>query len=81
MLSKKKLQINTSFKNINVSNQASAEKVAGTAQARKYGYLFMNAESPNVSGKWSAGRESDPPIIGLQNESRDIVRHAEYMEM
>ena len=56
----------TSRKNTNIKTHTSTENVAGTAQGRKYGYFFRNSEFPKVSGKRSAGRDSDPPIIGLQ---------------
>jgi hypothetical protein len=43
-----------------------AEKLAETAQGRKYGCFLKNSEFPKVSGKRSVGRDNDPPIIGLQ---------------
>jgi len=55
----------TSRKNTNVRIHAKAEKLAETAQGRKYGYFLRNAEFPKVSGKRSAGRDNDPPIVGL----------------
>lgn len=42
-----------------------AENVAGTAQARKYGYVFRNCEFPKMSGKRSCGLDRKPPMIGL----------------
>jgi hypothetical protein len=56
----------TSRRNIDVKIHAKAEKLAETAQGRKYGYFLRNLESPKVSGKRSAGRDNDPPIVGLQ---------------
>lgn len=56
----------TSRKNTNVRIQANAEKVAETAQGRKYGYFLRNSEFPKVSGKRSVGRDNDPPIVGLE---------------
>jgi len=56
----------TSRKNTNVKTHANAEKVAGTAQGRKYGYFFRNSEFPKAPGKRSAGCDSEPPIVGLQ---------------
>jgi hypothetical protein len=57
----------TSRKNATVKIHAKAEKLAETAQGRKYGYFLRNSEFPNVSGKRSAGRDNDPPIVGLSN--------------
>jgi len=59
----------TSRKNTNVKTHANAEKVAGTAQGRKYGYFFRNSEFPKAPGKRSAGCDSEPPIVGLQDWS------------
>jgi hypothetical protein len=56
----------TSRKNTTVKIHAKAEKLAETAQGRKYGYFLRNSEFPKVSGKRSAGRDNDPPIVGLQ---------------
>ena len=56
----------TSRKNTNVMTHANAEKVAETAQGRKYGYFFRNSEFPKISGKRSAGCDNEPPIVGLQ---------------
>ena len=56
----------TSRKNTNVMTHANAEKVAETAQGRKYGYFFKNSEFPKVFGKRSAGCDNEPPIVGLQ---------------
>jgi hypothetical protein len=50
---------------MSVMTHANAEKVAETAHGRKYGYFFRNPEFPKVSGKRSAGRDSEPPIVGL----------------
>ena len=50
---------------MSVMTHVNAEKVAETAHGRKYGYFLRNPEFPKVSGKRSAGRDSDPPIIGL----------------
>ena len=55
----------TSRKSTLVKIHAKAEKLAETAQGRKYGYFLRNSEFPNVSGKRSAGRDNDPPIVGL----------------
>ncbi len=55
----------TSRKNTNVKIHANAEKLAETAQGKKYGYFLRNLEFPKVSGKRSAGRDNDPPIVGL----------------
>ena len=56
----------TSRKNTNVKIHAKAEKLAETAQGRKYGYFLRNSDFPKVLGKRSAGRDNDPPIVGLQ---------------
>ena len=65
-LSRKPSCLPTSRKNIKVKTHAKAEKLAETAQGRKYGYFLRNSEFPKVSGKRSAGRDNDPPIVGLQ---------------
>ena len=56
----------TSRKNTNATIHANAEKLAETAQGRKYGYFLRNSEFPNTSEKRSVGRDNDPPIIELQ---------------
>jgi hypothetical protein len=65
-LSRKLSCLPTSRKNTTVKIHAKAEKLAETAQGRKYGYFLRNSEFPKVSGKRSAGRDNDPPIVGLQ---------------
>jgi hypothetical protein len=67
----------TSRKNTNVKTQAKAWKLAETAQGRKYGYLLRNSEFPKVSGKRSAGRDNEPPIVGLQTINGRSVLLAE----
>jgi len=53
-----------SLRNKNVIIQATAEKVAGIAQGKKYGYFLRNSFCPNSFGNLSAGRESEPPMMG-----------------
>jgi hypothetical protein len=55
----------TSCKSIYVTNHARAVNNAGPAQAKKYGYVFINVDCPNNLGKRSAGRDRDPPMRGL----------------
>ena len=47
-----------------VTSHATAEKVAGTAQGRKYGYFLWKSLLPNRRGNLSAGRANDPPMMG-----------------
>jgi hypothetical protein len=53
-----------SLRNKNVTTHTTAEKVAEIAQGRKYGYFLRNSFWPNSCGNLSAGRESEPPMMG-----------------
>lgn len=65
--------VHTSFRKSNDTSHAIAEKVAGTAHARKYGYSFRKRECPNRSGNRSVGPDRKPPMIGLDTQRETEV--------
>lgn len=56
--------LTVSSRNKNVTSQAIAVKVAVTAQGRKYGYSLRKSIEPKMFGNCSAGRDSEPPMMG-----------------